>query len=119
MILEKSSFLQYHPERAKRVEGSMSKASSFATAQDDTEVLTLSSRWDVIWNVRRNALLTVAGAVGGFLLASAAWADEPPAAKVLTWQDCVTLAARSNPDLLSATRSMEANRALYRGSYNG
>src|SRR5438876_1210564 len=43
-------------------------------------------------------------------------AAETPA---LTWQDCVRLAARGNPDLLSALRAMEASRAQYRGSYNG
>ncbi len=44
------------------------------------------------------------------------FADSP---KVLTWQDCVTLAARHNPDLLSALRTIDASRAQYRGSYNG
>src|SRR5258708_4860531 len=37
----------------------------------------------------------------------------------LTWQDCVRLAARNNPDLISSLRAMEASRAQYKGSYNG
>src|SRR4051812_41996562 len=38
---------------------------------------------------------------------------------MLTWQDCVNLAARQNPDLLAALQTMEASRADYKGSYNG
>ena len=37
----------------------------------------------------------------------------------LTWQDCVRLASRNNPDLISALRAMQASRAQYSGSYNG
>jgi outer membrane protein TolC len=37
----------------------------------------------------------------------------------LTWQECVRLAARNNPDLISALRAMQASRAQYYGSYNG
>jgi outer membrane protein TolC len=41
------------------------------------------------------------------------------AASPLTWQDCVRLAARNNPDLISSLRAMEASRAQYKGSFNG
>jgi outer membrane protein len=36
----------------------------------------------------------------------------------LTWQECVKLAARHNPELLAALASVESSRADYRGSYN-
>ncbi len=44
-------------------------------------------------------------------------AQEQPLA--LTWQDCVALAAKNNPKLLASLLSMQANRADYKGSYNG
>lgn len=44
-------------------------------------------------------------------------AEELPLA--LTWQDCVKLAASNNPTLLSALLSLQADRANYKGSYNG
>jgi outer membrane protein TolC len=47
---------------------------------------------------------------------SCAWGET---AAPLTWQDCVRLASRNNPDLISALRAMEASRAQYSGSYNG
>src|SRR5262249_32863493 len=37
----------------------------------------------------------------------------------MTWEDCVRRAARNNPDLISSARAVDANRALYKGSYNG
>lgn len=40
-------------------------------------------------------------------------------ANTLTWQDCVQLAARNNPDLFSALLASESSRALYLKSYNG
>jgi len=49
------------------------------------------------------------------LLASRAFAQSAP----LTWDDCVRLASRQNPDLLSAVRASEASQATYRGSFNG
>jgi outer membrane protein len=39
--------------------------------------------------------------------------------KLLTWQECVTMAGAHNPDLLSALRAQEASRANYLNSYNG
>src|ERR1035438_3285552 len=65
--------------------------------------------------------------VRGLIVASfflnPAWAATPEGsssiAGVLTWQDCIGLAARNNPDLLSALRAMEASRAQYYGSFNG
>jgi outer membrane protein TolC len=41
------------------------------------------------------------------------------APKMLTWQDCVHLAAAKNPQLLSAVLTREASLAQYYGSYNG
>jgi outer membrane protein TolC len=41
-------------------------------------------------------------------------ADQP-----LTWNDCVRLAARNNPDLLSALQALESDQATYKGSFNG
>ncbi len=38
---------------------------------------------------------------------------------VLTWDDCERIAVDNNPDQISAQRSVEANRAQYKGSYNG
>lgn len=49
-------------------------------------------------------------------LSIAAWSDP---ISPLTWQDCVRLAARNNPDLISSIRAMEASRAQYKGSFNG
>ena len=43
----------------------------------------------------------------------------PPPAKVLTWEDCVALAARQNPNLVSAQYAEKAGRASYLGSFNG
>lgn len=45
-------------------------------------------------------------------------APEAPA-RVLTWDDCVALALRNNPDLLSALSASEAARYSYKGSFNG
>jgi outer membrane protein len=42
-------------------------------------------------------------------------AQETP---VLTWQDCLALAAQNNPDFLAAQKSLQASRANARGSYN-
>ena len=49
------------------------------------------------------------------LLALAAWSETSP----LTWQDCIRLAARNNPDLIASLRAMEASRAQYNGSFSG
>jgi outer membrane protein TolC len=46
----------------------------------------------------------------------------PPQAvptNTLTWQDCVQMAVRSNPDLLSALQLIASGQAQYRGSFNG
>jgi len=43
----------------------------------------------------------------------------PPPEKVLTWQDCVALAAQKNPSLVSAQYAMQASHAAYLGSFNG
>ncbi|MBI4347856.1 MAG: TolC family protein [Elusimicrobia bacterium] len=40
-------------------------------------------------------------------------------AEVITWDDCVALALRQNPELAAARYSREAGRADYLGSYNG
>lgn len=37
---------------------------------------------------------------------------------VLTWQDCLRLALRQNPDLISAAKASQASRAQYRNSFN-
>jgi outer membrane protein len=50
---------------------------------------------------------------------SGAVAYAQPVSTALTWQDCVALAARNNPDLLSALQSLKASHADYKGSYNG
>lgn len=42
--------------------------------------------------------------------------EEP---RVLSWEDCVAVAAADNPDLASSVRAMEASRASWRGSFNG
>jgi len=52
--------------------------------------------------------------------AGAAAQEQPaPASKPLTWADCVALALRKNPDLASSFAAAEAQRAAYRGSFNG
>ena len=65
----------------------------------------------------------------GLLLAPAARTQEAarmaplppsqPPAKVLTWDDCVALAAQQNPNLVSAQYAEKAGRASYLGSFNG
>src|SRR5712691_1909978 len=54
--------------------------------------------------------------LAAILSGSGAWAQT---SAPLTWQDCVALAARQNPDLLSALRASEASHAQYLGSFNG
>jgi outer membrane protein len=39
--------------------------------------------------------------------------------RALTWEDCVAIAARNNPDLASSELSERAGRARYLGSFNG
>lgn len=51
------------------------------------------------------------------VFSGSAVAQEP--SRVLTWQDCVSLASTKNPELLGARRSVAADRARYLGSYNG
>src|SRR4051812_20516977 len=63
----------------------------------------------------RKALLLIAPA----LTPASAAAQETAAPKLLTWEDCVALALRRNPDLASSGYAVEAQRANYRGSYNG
>lgn len=41
------------------------------------------------------------------------------ASRPLAWEDCVGIASRSNPDLASSRRALEAGRASYYGSFNG
>ena len=43
----------------------------------------------------------------------------PPPEKVLTWEDCVALAAQKNPSLVSAQYAVQASHAAYLGSFNG
>lgn len=53
---------------------------------------------------------------------AARMAPLPPAAtvpKILTWQDCVALAALKNPTLTSADYFLQSTRASYLGSFNG
>src|SRR5690348_15562974 len=52
-------------------------------------------------------------------LAKAQDVSPVPQPATLTWQDCVQIAARNNPDLLSALAASEASRALYLKSFNG
>ncbi len=75
----------------------------------------------------------VAGLAGALLLASPsvraqeapptlpepAPAPEAAPAKVLTWDDCVALALRKSPDLLSSLSAAQAAKYGSRGSYNG
>ena len=42
-----------------------------------------------------------------------------PSAKVLTWDDCVALAAQKNPALVSSQYAAQASHAAYMGSFNG
>lgn len=37
----------------------------------------------------------------------------------LTWEQCVAIAAKKNPDLASSSRSVEAGKDAYKGSFNG
>lgn len=47
-------------------------------------------------------------------------AASPAAAqRLLTWQDCVSLALQKNPDLRSSREAVSARRADYKGSWNG
>jgi outer membrane protein len=48
-----------------------------------------------------------------FTLSGSAAAEE-----ALTWKECVAIAARHNPNLLSALAAVEASRADYKGSFN-
>jgi outer membrane protein TolC len=49
------------------------------------------------------------------MVSSGARAADAP----LTWEDCVRIAEQRNPDLLSARKALESQRARYLGSYNG
>ncbi|MDD5656376.1 MAG: TolC family protein [Elusimicrobia bacterium] len=53
------------------------------------------------------------------LLAWPSSARGQEAGAVLTWDDCVALALRKNPDLASSRRGVEAGEASYKGSFNG
>ncbi|MBI4375047.1 MAG: TolC family protein [Elusimicrobia bacterium] len=44
--------------------------------------------------------------------------QEAAAVRVLSWQDCVSLAARHNPELASSLAAWRADRSRYRGSFN-
>ncbi|HAH05735.1 MAG TPA: hypothetical protein DCM05_04280 [Elusimicrobia bacterium] len=50
----------------------------------------------------------------GLLLALAPAAH----ARTLSWEDCVAIASKNNPELASSARGLEASRASYYGSYN-
>lgn len=54
-----------------------------------------------------------------FLLVLPAIGAAQTSAGPLTWQDCVAIAARNNPDLTSSARSLAAGQANYYGSFNG
>ncbi len=53
------------------------------------------------------------------LIAIPSGAQAQSAGRALTWQDCLAIAARSNPDLASSTRALEAGKDSYYGSFNG
>ena len=58
-------------------------------------------------------------ALGFFVLAGLFSAGVRAAEAPLTWEDCVRIAGQRNPDLLSARKSLESQRARTLGSYNG
>jgi multidrug efflux system outer membrane protein len=53
------------------------------------------------------------------LCAASVFAQDTVSNKALTWQDCVSMAARNNAALISSQRSLDASKASYSGSYNG
>ncbi|MBI3549469.1 MAG: MFS transporter [Elusimicrobia bacterium] len=53
------------------------------------------------------------------LLGSAASARAQSSGAALTWEDCVSAAARANPDLAASRFGAESGKASYRGSFNG
>jgi outer membrane protein TolC len=57
--------------------------------------------------------------IGLALAAAPSAAQQAAAPSLLTWEDCVALALRRNPELASSRFSEAARRAAYRGSYNG
>lgn len=52
------------------------------------------------------------------LLCGALFAQQAPGGP-LTWDDCVAVALRKNPDLASSLDALEAGKASYHGSFNG
>jgi len=64
----------------------------------------------------RTVLLIICGTG---LCAASVFAQENAPNKALAWQDCVSMAARINPTLISSQRSLDASKASYSGSYNG
>lgn len=62
-------------------------------------------------------LLALVAAAGLLLPATARAQQASP--KLLTWDDAVALTLQRNPDLASSYEAAEAQRATYRGSFNG
>lgn len=62
--------------------------------------------------------MTVMG-VAAAALVLAAFPPSARAQRLLTWADCVELAIRQNPDLQSSRLGLEADKASYKGSWNG
>src|SRR5438105_2956240 len=52
-------------------------------------------------------------------LPGASHAADQGAARLLTWEDCVSLALSQNPDLASSRYAEQAGAANYKGSFNG
>jgi len=67
--------------------------------------------------MKTKAFLSIGCAV--IFFASPGFGQDAAAAKPLIWADCVSMSSQKNPGLISASRSLEASRANYYGSYNG
>src|SRR3989338_2104472 len=57
--------------------------------------------------------------VGLLLVLAAPLVQAQQSSQTLSWEDCVALAMRKNPDLAAASWNVEAARASYQGSFNG
>jgi len=69
-------------------------------------------------NDRKPKIIALASGVLS-LMVSFSLAQTPIPDHPLTWNDCVELALRNNPDLVSSQKALEASKASYYGSYNG
>ena len=54
-----------------------------------------------------------------FLFVPQLLAQTPNTGSVLSWTDCVSVAAKNNPTITSSKYSLQSNRYSYYGSYNG